>query len=754
MKLFIDVQLPSCLAPNEHAKALTDDWALHARQRYNAAAMLDRPAHDNDWVVACNPARLAYWKGRAPIIWVVPDGYEVIEPVLDRAVWALRALTGESPSECRKVLEKYGTLDQVPAKAKKWWPIAQQAIELLKEDEQDPTIIEEHEDPARRVRVVARPDYTLCTDVPAALLACENSGVYAVDFEYGGESGDDDGEEDKDYSRSPVGVSLSWAENQAVYIPLGHEGYAGNHPAPRHLISQLMLLGARVRPVMWNSKADTQIEMQSWGNGVDDAALFLFRNPPDDAMLVSYMLSLQPLSLKKRTWFDFGHRMQAITELIGKKPHQVPFSKVPVEKAVPYGGQDADWTRRHWLDKWPALYDKGKKLYEEIERPLAVILAHAELRGIPFDREQLTQMWVEDVVEKRNLERMIFALAGVEWNLASDQQTACVLYNKLGLPPQVPTKKFRPSVSADALYPIATRHPVVPLLLRWTKLDKLEVAFYQKLLSQPDDWVHCQMNQAVVDTGRLSSSRPNMQQNPPKVRKAIVAPEGMNIGAADESQLELRIMARLSGSRIMLDAYMSDPPKDLHELTRVQTGLDDRRPAKIANFLTQYGGAAPRFQIALAKNGIYWDLGRCDAFLRTFFAGRPEIQAYWRTAIEFAEENGYAETVEGRRRYIEDINNSRPDAKGHAERQAINHPVQGTGSDKVKRAMVMAWRAVVESGGWMPLQVHDEILTVNDPRFNDDIREILDLHMTTPNTIAPVPLKADIAFGHSWGEVH
>lgn len=748
------VDLPSPAGVD--ASLLQHQWVEFVKQQYAIGEVWHgtSPMVD-DWMVLTTAARRSYWVGLAPVIYIAPDAYELTENVLPRSVWALRRVSGDTAGNCAKVIEKYGSIDEIPDKAKKWAQHRDAALNLMYTPYSHPnTLVSTNTptDPNRNLNIRSTPrfDYQLCTDVSALLQRCGNAPYFAIDFEYGKDQDDED-DEDKDVSRAPVGVSLSWDEGHAEYIPMQHTG-ADNFDV-NVIMPQLLQLCLDAHPVMWNAKADMQVMMLHSGN-IDETALKLFDQPPDDAMLIAYMSSLQPLALKKRTYFDLGIRMQEIKELIGKKPKQIPFSQVPVEKAVPYGCQDADMTLRHWYEKWPELYDRGQQIYLDIERPLAVILAHAELKGIPFDRERLTRMWCDHAMEMRNLEHMIFTLASIQWNLAANEQTACVLYNKLGLPPQSPTKAFKPSVAADALYPIARMHAIIPLYLRWRKLSKLEVGFFAKLLAQPTDWIHSKMNQNTVGTGRLSSKEPNMQQNPPEVRGAIVAPPGYNLGAADESQLELRIMAKLADCRIMLQAYLSDPPEDLHELTRKQCGLEDRRPAKVANFLTQYGGQAARFQIALAKNGIYWTLRECADFLRLFMAGRPEIPKYWESMNEFTREHGYAETLDGRRRYIDNIDSAKPDERGNAERQAGNHPVQGSGSDFVKRGMVRSWRRIVELGGWLPLQVHDEILTINKPEDNEEVKQLLALHMTTPNLIAPVPLIADIHFGASWGEVH
>jgi DNA polymerase-1 len=739
--------------------ALERIWVEEACLRYEVTDLYDsagpndtpRALAGTDWVVVCTPDRLKFWSGLAPRIYTVPDRTEHLIEVIPREVWALRVVSGETAGVCAKVLERCeeGSLLGVPERMKKWHPLCSAAVRLLDSIDQLPESVGTRE-PVARVDVGDGPSaYSLCADLPALIARCAAAGRWAYDFEFGGDDSED--EEEKDASLLPVGVSLSWERGHAEYVPMNHAGYAGNFPAGL-VLPLLDMPGA----VLWNSKADMQVQM-AWAErekegGLDSEALFLFSAPPDDAMALSYMLSLKPLSLKKRTWLDYGVRMQPIQELIGQGKNRIPFSRVPIEKAIPYGCQDADWTLQHWLDKWPTLYAKGQQLYEEIERPLAVILAHAQLRGMPFDRAVLTDMYAEDAMEKARLEQMIYTIAGVEWNLNSNEQTARVLYKKLGLPPQKATDSFKPSVGADALYPIARLHPIIPLVLRWSKLNKLESAFYVKLLSSVRDTIHARQNQFITDTGRLSSSDPNMQQNPDKVRKAFVGAPG--IMAADESQLELRTMARLSQDPGMLAAYMSDPPLDLHQDTMNRTGLVDRRPAKIVNFLTQYGGAATNLQLALWKQGIYWTLRMCQDLLDIFFTIRPRLQPYMQETIEYGEIHGYTETLEGRRRYVPEITSIKPDEKGHAGRQLINHPSQGTGADKVKRAMVDCWREVVSSGCWMPLQIHDEILVLGDPATLEMLVPVVRRAMTEPNPLAPVPLIADIRIGDNWKDAH
>ncbi|MCR4340015.1 MAG: DNA polymerase [Gemmatimonadaceae bacterium] len=724
--------------------ALEKLWIDEACERYQVTEIYNGagPIKDNDWVVVCTPDRIKIWKGLAPRIWSVPDRVEVLDPLLAPEVWALRIVSGESAGACEKVWQKYGCcLDLIPEKAKKWYPFAALAKMELAFD--TPQLI------GTRGAYVAALDgpkpYALCTDLPALLARCENAGRFAYDFEFGGS--DDEDEEEKDVSLIPVGVSLSWEPGHAEYVPMGHEGYDGNFDP---MAVMQLLSGMRAQPTLWNAKADMQIVMNT--HDVDETALWFFEHQPDDAMAVSYLLSLTPLGLKKRTWLDYHFRMQPIKELIGEGKKRIPFSRVPIDKAVPYGCQDADWTLRHWIDKWPTLYEAGQHIYEEIERPLTVILAHAQLKGMPFDRAALTDMYAEDAMEKARLEEMIYAIAGVRWNINSNEQTADVLYKRLGLPPQVATASFKPSVGADALYPIARLHPIIPLVLRWSKLNKLESAFYVKLLGNKSDSIHCRLNQFIVETGRLSSSEPNMTQNPDKIRRAFIGAPGLM--AADESQLELRTMAKLSQDPGMLAAYMSDPPLDLHQDTMTRTGLEDRRPAKVVNFLTQYGGAATNLQLALWKQGIYWTLRQCQDLLDIFFAVRPRLHPYMREVVEFGEEHGYTETLAGRRRYVPEIHSSKPDERGHAERQLINHPSQGTGSDIVKRAMVQCWKEIVEAGCWMPLQIHDEILVIGDYDELECLVTAVRKAMTEPNPLAPVPLIADIHIAENWGAAH
>lgn len=744
MKLLWDA---ACVIPG--ASALTSLWVDEAAARYQAREIYSGTGSlFDDWVVVCTPERVKFWKGLAPRIYSVPDRLEFLEPVIDRDIWALRVVSGKTAGVCAKVLEKYGTLEDVPEKAKKWRAFAQAAIYLSLESIGNNTLIGTREVAQITLSGGANP-YELCTDLEDLFRRCANAGRWSYDFEFGGN--DEEDEEEKDASLLPVGVSLSWERGHAEYVPMNHAGYDKNFPAGL-VLPMLDMPGA----VLWNSKADMQVLM-AWAErekagGLDFEALHLFSAPPDDAMALSYMLSLKPLSLKKRTWLDYGVRMQPITELIGSGKTRIPFSQVPIEKAIPYGCQDADWTLRHWTDKWPTLYAAGRKLYEEIERPLAVILAHAQLKGMPFDRGVLTDMYAEDALEKSRLEEMIYAIAGVKWNINSGEQTADVLYRRLGLPPQVATATFKPSVGADALYPIARLHPIVPLVLRWSKLNKLESAFYVKLLGSRSDSIHCRMNQFITDTSRLSSAEPNMQQNPDKVRRAFVGAPGLL--AADESQLELRTMAKLSGDPGMLAAYMSDPPLDLHDDTMARTGLTERRAAKIVNFLTQYGGAATNLQLALWKQGLYWTLRMCQDLLDIFFAVRPRLQPYMRETVEFGEEHGYTETLMQRRRYVPEIHSSRPDEKGHAERQLINFPSQGSGSDKVKQAMVACWKEIVEAGCWMPLQIHDEILVLGDHKMLEGLVPAVRRAMTEPNILAPVPLLCDIHIAANWGAAH
>jgi DNA polymerase-1 len=452
-------------------------------------------------------------------------------------------------------------------------------------------------------------------------------------------------------------------------------------------------------------------------------------------------------------------------DVAGKGAKQLTFNQVPIDKASDYSAEDADVTLQLHRTLHGALAKEPRLLavYEEIEQPLVPVLLGMEHHGVLVDRELLKAQSAEIAKRLAALEQEAHACAGQPFNLDSPRQLQEILFTKQGLPVRQKTRTGQPSTAEDVLEELAERYPLPRIILEYRGLAKLRSTYTEKLPEQVDSKtgrVHTSYHQAVAVTGRLSSSDPNLQNIPIRtaegIRQAFVAPAGHVLISADYSQIELRIMAHLSGDEGLRRAFAQDG--DIHRATAAEVfdlvpekvSNDQRRAAKAINFGLIYGMSA----FGLARQlGI--ERGAAQEYVTRYFARYPGVREYMDTTRAQARERGYVETVFGRRLYLPEIRSRDRNLQQYAERSAINAPMQGTAADIIKRAMIRvhAWLRESSARAHLVLQVHDElVLEVAAPDV-DKVRKSLVELMCGAAELA-VALKVDTGVGANWDDAH
>jgi DNA polymerase-1 len=462
-----------------------------------------------------------------------------------------------------------------------------------------------------------------------------------------------------------------------------------------------------------------------------------------------------------------GIRTIHYEDVAGKGAKQIPFSQVSVEKAAEYSAEDSDVTLRLHEVLWPQIraQEPLRKLYEEIEQPLVPVLLRMEEHGVLLDRQMLKNQGSE--LGKRLMELLGEAHkeAGAPFNLDSPKQLGNILFEKMQLPVVRKTPTGQPSTAEDVLEELAESYALPKLILEHRNLSKLKSTYTDKLPEQINavtGRVHTSYHQAVAATGRLSSQDPNLQNIPirtpegRRIRQAFIAPPGHVLLAADYSQIELRIMAHLSGDDGLLNAFAND--LDVHQATAAEVfgaKLDDvtsdqRRSAKAINFGLIYGMSA----FGLAKQlGI--PRGAAQEYIDLYFARYPGVKRYMEETRAAAKAQGYVETVFGRRLYLPDINARNKQFQQAAERAAINAPMQGTAADIIKRAMIAvdAWCGAADRGARLIMQVHDELVLEVRAERVDEVAALVRERMMAAAALR-VPLKVDVGTGLNWDEAH
>jgi DNA polymerase-1 len=560
-----------------------------------------------------------------------------------------------------------------------------------------------------------------------------------------------------------VGVSFCIEPGKAAYVPLAHD-YAG---APDQLSREAVL--GKLKGLLEDpaaAKLGHHLKYDAHVLANHGIALAGMRY---DSMLESYVLN----STATRHDMDSCARRYLGVETIhyedvaGRGAKQISFSQVAIDTAAEYSAEDADITLQLHRVLWEGLAKEPtlRKLYEEIEQPLVPVLFRMEHHGVLVDRDTLRRQGGEIAKRLGELEQEAHEAAGQPFNLDSPKQLQEILFNKLNLPTVRKTPKGQPSTAEDVLEELAQAYTLPRIILEYRGLAKLKSTYTDKLPGQVDartGRVHTSYHQAVAVTGRLSSSDPNLQNIPirtpegRRIRQAFIAPPGHLLLAADYSQIELRIMAHLSGDRSLLDAFAAD--RDIHQATAAEVlgvatdevTAEQRRAAKAINFGLIYGMSA----FGLARQ-LGSDRATAQEYVDRYFERYPGVKRYMDETRESARERGYVETVFGRRLYLPDIRSRNRQQQQYAERSAINAPMQGTAADIIKRAMITVddWIQRERPGARLVMQVHDELVLEVEAGAVDEVRARLVGFMTAAAELQ-VPLKVDTGVGANWDDAH
>jgi DNA polymerase-1 len=560
-----------------------------------------------------------------------------------------------------------------------------------------------------------------------------------------------------------VGLSLAVGDGDAAYLPVAHA-----YPDVPDQLDRDMVL-KRLKPWLENAerakvghhlKYDAHVLMNY---GINLSGMRY------DSMIESYVLN----STATRHDLDsvarkyLGQQTIHYEDVVGKGTKQLRFDEVPIEPATAYAAEDADVTLRLHNTLWPEIERTGQlaRLYVEIEQPLVTVLKRMEECGVQVDGKLLGRLSVEFAEKMAAVEAEAHDVAGHTFNLGSPKQLQQVLFEELNIPVIRKTPKGQPSTAEDVLAELAPDYPLPQLILNYRSLSKLKSTYTDKLplqISKRTGRIHTSYHQAVAATGRLSSSDPNLQNIPirtdegRRIRRAFTAPNNFVLLAADYSQIELRIMAHISGDAGLLKAFAED--RDIHLSTAAEVfnvpldrvDADQRRSAKAINFGLIYGMSA----FGLARQlGI--DRAQAQEYVDMYFARYPGVKDYMDATREHVRATGFVETVFGRRLYLPEIHARQAQQRQYAERSAINAPMQGTAADIIKMAMIAvdAWLQSSKVDARLIMQVHDElVLEVHRdsvPTVQDKVAELM-------NTAADlrVPLKVAVGVGNNWDEAH
>ncbi|MET0226607.1 MAG: DNA polymerase I [Dokdonella sp.] len=560
-----------------------------------------------------------------------------------------------------------------------------------------------------------------------------------------------------------VGLSFAVEPKSAAYIPVGHD-YAGVPPQlPREVVFAALqpVLEDPARPKL-GQHAKYDINVLS-NHGID------VRGIAQDSMLESYVLNSTATrhdmdSLARR---QLGYETIHYEDVAGKGAKQISFSQVDLDTACRYAAEDADITLRLHRALAPQLaaVPSLQTVYRDIEVPLIPVLARMEQRGVLIDTVALKQQGQELARRMHELTERAFVIAGRNFSLDSPKQLQALLFDEFKLPVLVKTPGGQPSTNEEALEAIAEQHELPRLILDYRGMAKLRSTYTEKLaeiVNPRTGRVHTSYGQAIAATGRLSSSDPNLQNIPirtedgRRIRQAFVAPEGWRIVAADYSQIELRIMAHLSGDAGLLAAFHGG--QDVHRATAAEVfGLpqdqvdpNQRRAAKALNFGLMYGMSA----FGLARQ-LSVPRGEAQDYMARYFTRYPGVQTFMEETREKARRDGYVETLFGRRLHLDYINSRNQAQRAGAARAAINAPMQGTAADIIKRAMlsVDGWLLEQTASARMLMQVHDELVFEVHADHVDTIIAGVRERMAAAAQLA-VPLVVDVGVGANWDEAH
>ncbi|MEQ5296275.1 DNA polymerase I [Providencia rettgeri] len=562
-----------------------------------------------------------------------------------------------------------------------------------------------------------------------------------------------------------VGMSFAIEPGHAAYLPLGHDYLDAPVQLPLEEVLGLMkpiLESENILKIGQNLKYDAEVlenyDIELKGIGYD-------------TMLESYVLNsvagMGRHDMDSLADRHLNHKTVSFEEIAGKGKKQLTFNQIALEEAANYAAEDADVTLLLHQALYPQLEAEPKlnHIFQNIEMPLVPVLVRMERKGVLIDANVLAAQSKVITARLAELEKEAFELAGEEFNLASPKQLQTILFEKLQLPVIKKTPSGAASTNEEVLEELALNHALPKLLLEHRSLAKLKSTYTDKLplmINPRTQRVHTSYHQAVTATGRLSSRDPNLQNIPVRteegrrIRQAFIAREGYKVMAADYSQIELRIMAHLSQDKGLLTAFAEG--KDIHKATAAevfgvpleQVTSDQRRSAKAINFGLIYGMSA----FGLARQlGI--PRGEAQRYMDLYFERYPGVLRYMENTRLQASEQGYVETLEGRRLYLADIKSSNGMRRKAAEREAINAPMQGTAADIIKKAMIAVdnWLQTEKPHADMLMQVHDELVfEVKESeleRVQAQVQSLMEQSMKLD-----VPLKVDVGIGDNWDEAH
>ncbi|EPD5572961.1 DNA polymerase I [Vibrio parahaemolyticus] len=561
-----------------------------------------------------------------------------------------------------------------------------------------------------------------------------------------------------------VGLSFAIDEGIAAYVPVAHDYL----DAPEQLDRDWVL--EQLKPIL---EDDAQAKV---GQNLKYDASVLARYGIEmkgikyDTMLASYVYNsvggkhdMDSLALR-----FLQHSCISFEQIAGKGKNQLTFNQIELEQASPYAAEDADVTLRLHNRLFANIEqdEKLKSVYEEIEMPLVPVLSRIERTGVLIDDKKLSAQSVEIAARLEELEQKAYEIAEQEFNMNSPKQLQAILFEKMGLPVVKKTPSGTPSTNEEVLQELALDYPLPKLILEYRGLAKLKSTYTDKLpkmINPSTGRVHTSYHQAVTATGRLSSTDPNLQNIPirneegRRIRQAFVAPAGYKILAVDYSQIELRIMAHLSGDQALLDAFRDG--KDIHAATAAeimgvsidQVSSEQRRRAKAVNFGLIYGMSA----FGLAKQlGI--PRGEAQAYMDKYFERYPGVMQYMEDTRSAAADKGYVETIFGRRLHLPEIKSRNGMRRKAAERAAINAPMQGTAADIIKKAMLLVDQWIQEEGNGrvkLLMQVHDELVFEVEESSLSEIESKVQKLMESAAELK-VPLVAEAGHGDNWDQAH
>lgn len=560
-----------------------------------------------------------------------------------------------------------------------------------------------------------------------------------------------------------VGVSFAIEPGKAAYVPVAHD-YMG---APEQISRERLL--EKLKPLLESDEhkkvgQHIKYDMNVLANyGIEMKGIAF------DTMLESYVLNSTASRHDMDSLADryLGVKTVKFEDIAGKGKKQLTFNQIELEQAGPYAAEDADITLRlhQAIDAQLSKDEKLSKVFTEIEKPLIPVLSHIERNGALVDPKVLGEQSIELAARMIELEREAYEIAGKEFNLASPKQLQQILFEEQGIPVIKKTPKGAPSTAEDVLQELALEYPLPKRILEHRSLSKLKSTYTDKLplmINPRTQRIHTSYHQAVTATGRLSSTDPNLQNIPVRtqegrrIRHAFIAPKGYKIVAADYSQIELRIMAHLSQDKGLLEAFSKGA--DIHSATAAEVfkvdlnevSSDQRRSAKAINFGLIYGmsafGLAKQLGVSRKEAGQY---------IEHYFATYPGVQNYMDDVRTKAQEQGYVETIFGRRLYLPEIKAKNAMRRQAAERTAINAPMQGTAADIIKRAMVSVdnWLAGADYDVRMIMQVHDELVfEVREDQVDAFVDEVK--QQMSGAADLDVPLLVEAGVGDNWEQAH